>query len=159
MRAQWNGALTCSGHHTAGASSFGERHGALDGAGVPGNDHLVRRVEIRCADHLALRGFSEDRIELAFRQFEDGGHGAHARRNGLLHVAAAVAHQADGVAELQALRRHQRRIFAQAVASHEIRGHAALAQHGARGRRYCEQRGLLVFGELELIVRAFKAEP
>jgi len=44
----------------------------------------------------------------------------HARRHRLLHVAATMAHQADGVAEAEALGGDQRGVFAQAVAGHEI---------------------------------------
>ncbi len=69
-----------------------------------------------------------------------------------------MAHQADGVAEAEALGGDQRGVFAQAVAGHEIGDKAALAEHGPGGHGDRQQRGLLVLGELELIVGTFKTE-
>src|ERR1017187_1664736 len=70
----------------------------------------------------------------------------------------AVGAHPDRIGKAQPSRRHQRRIFAQAVARHEIRRQAVLAQYRMRGGGNGEQGRLRVLGELELLFGSFEAE-
>ena len=92
-------------HGPAGSGGLGELDRAMDGGGVAGDDDLIRRIEIRGGDDFALRGFSEDRVELPSGKLKERRHRAHAGGNGLLHVLAALADQSHGVGEAQAIRR------------------------------------------------------
>ena len=55
ISAQWNGALTGSGIARLAPSCLGALAGARHGVLRPGDDDLARRVQVRRADHLALR--------------------------------------------------------------------------------------------------------
>ena len=95
---------------------FAEVGGAFDCGGGSGDDGLVGGVEVGGRDYgeIGLEGFcfggSGERGELVGdlgtdfgdeigREAEDGGHGAFALRDGLLHVTATGADGADGVGE------------------------------------------------------------
>ncbi len=76
-------------HRPSRARRFRQFHRAIHRARVARNHDLVGRIQVRRADHFALRGLRQDRIQFALRQFQQRGHRAHARRHGLLHVLAA----------------------------------------------------------------------
>ena len=71
ISAQWNGALTGSSTARRAPAAFASSTGPLDRARVPGDHHLVRRIEIGGADHLALRGLLQNPVQLALGQFEN----------------------------------------------------------------------------------------
>ena len=60
---------------------------------------------------------------------------------------------------MQAARRHQRRILAQAVARYVIRLEAALPQYHPGRRRNRDQRRLLVLGEPKRLLRPLETQP
>ena len=141
-----------------GPGGFGQVSGALDGGGVSSDHDLIGGIEIGGADDFALGGFGKDCVELAIGQFEQGGHGADTGRNGLLHVLAAFADEADGVREAQTARGNERGVFAEAVAGDVIGGEAGFGEDGEGGNGDGEQRRLGIFSELELVFGACKAE-
>ena len=125
---------------------------------MAGDHDLVRRIQIGGADHFALRGFGEHRIELALGQFQDRGHRAHALRDGLLHVRPRLRTRRTASAK--------RRLPAATSAEYSPRLWPATKSGASPASRSTskaaigdgEQRGLGVFGQLELILGAFKAE-
>ncbi len=141
-----------------GTGGFGEIGGALHGGGVSGDDDLVGGVEIGGADDFALGGFGEDGIEFALGEFEEGGHGAESGGNGLLHVLAAVADEADGVGKVEGSGGDEGGVFAEAVAGDVIGGKAGFGEDGEGGGGDGEECGLGELGEFELVFGAFEAE-
>jgi hypothetical protein len=92
---------------------------ARDGVARAGNHHLAASVEVGGRDNVALGGVGTRVRDLFGIEAEDGGHRAGAHRHRLLHVAAASAHERDGVPEGEGAGGNVRRVFAQAVAGDE----------------------------------------
>ena len=89
---------------------------------------------------------------------EDGGHGAFAGGDGLLHVAAAGADGADGVGEGEGSGGDVGGVFAEGVAGGEGGVDAAFGEDAGGGDGDGEDGGLGVLGELELVFGAFEDE-
>ena len=89
---------------------------------------------------------------------EDGGHGAFAGGNGLLHVAAAEADGADGVGEGEGAGGDVGGVLAEGVAGGHSGGDAALGEHAEGCGGDGEDGGLSVFGELEGVFGTFEDE-
>ena len=89
---------------------------------------------------------------------EDGGHGAFACGDGLLHVLAAGADGADGVGEGEGSGGDVGGVFAEGVAGGEGGLDAAFGEDAGGGDGDGEDGGLRVLGELELVFGAFEDE-
>ena len=142
----------------AGACGFRQVGGSLYGGRVSGDHDLIGRIQVRGAHNLALSSFGEDAVEFALRQFEQGRHGAHTGRDGLLHKLAALADEANGVREIEGAGGDERGVFAEAVAGGVIRREARFGEDGEGCDRDGQERGLGEFGELELLFRTFEAQ-
>ncbi len=145
-------------HGAAGSGGFREFDRAIHGAGMPRDHHLVGRIQIGGAHHLALRGVAQHGVEFTLGELEDRGHGADARRDSLLHVAAALTDQLDCVGEIESAGRDQRGVFAQAVTGDVIGLDASFPQHSGRGGRDRQQRRLGILGQLEGVFGTPEAE-
>ncbi len=97
-----------------------KRPGALAGArhGVARarNHNLAAAVHVRGADDFPLSGFLARLCHFVGVEAEHRSHRAGADRHGLLHVAAAAAHDADGVGEIERARCDVGGVLAEAVA-------------------------------------------
>ena len=132
---------------------FGQ--GAVHCGGVAADDDLAGRIVVGRHHHAFAGGGGADFLHHRVLGAEHGRHGAGARGHGLLHQAAAFAHQAGTVGQAQASGSHQRGVFAQAVAGQHRRAGAALRQPGApHGHAGRKQRGLGELGLVELVFGA-----
>ena len=124
--------------------------GAIHGVNVPRNDNLLRRIEVRGGDHLALRGFPADFLQRADIQTQDRSHAAHSHRDRLLHESAALAHQANGICELQGPGRNQSGILSQTVTRDKIGPASPLAQRPQESDRRGQNRRLGIGGQRQV---------
>ena len=116
-------------------SAFARSLARATAAAVPAITIWPGAIEVRGAHHLALRRLLARLLHAGLIEAEDRRHRARADRHGLLHVAAAIAHQPHGIGERQRAGRDVRRVLAEAVAGDERRRQAALARAGATPRR------------------------
>jgi len=75
---------------------------------MPGNHDLLRTVEVSRGDNFALCRTTQNLFQLLFRQLQKGGHSACSRRNGFLHIPAAISYQTNCVGKGQGPGCHQR---------------------------------------------------
>ena len=113
-------------------------------------------VEVRGADHFALRRFLAGLVHAGLVEAEDRRHRAGADGHGFLHVAAAIAHQPDRIGKLQRARGHVRRVLAEAVTGDERRRAAARVEQPPHGDAHRQDRRLRVFGERQAILGPLK---
>ena len=98
-----------------------------------------------------VHGLAAEIVDLVGGQAEDGGHGALAGGDGLLHVTAAVTNGADGVGEGDGTGDDVGGVLAEGVAGGEGRLEVAefFLEDAGGGDGDSQDRGLGVFGELE----------
>ena len=90
---------------------------------------------------------------------EDRGHRTCANRYGLLHEPPPHRDEPDGVGEIHGTRRHQRRVFTEAVARHDDRpGIGSCLDHAHDRHAGAKQCRLGVLGLVEAFLRAFLTE-
>ena len=145
-------------HALLGAEAGGDLHGPLDGALVPRNDDLPRRVHVGHAHHLALRSFRAGLLGRGQLEAEERRHGARAHGDGLLHELAAPADEPHGIDETDGSRHHEGRVLAQAVTGGQVGLNAALLEGGGRGHAGREDGRLGIGRELEGVRRPLEAE-
>jgi hypothetical protein len=158
-----------------GSGLLAEVGGALDCGGGAGDDGLVGGVEVGGRDDgaVGVEGFGlgggGERGELVgdlgadlgdewCSEAEDGGHGAFAWRDGLLHVLATGADGADGVGEGESAGDDVGGVFAEGVACGQGWGDALFGQYTGGCYGDGEDGGLGVLGELELVFGTFEDE-
>ena len=162
MSAQWKGALTLSGM----ARPFSAATSSPTRATAPAWPAMTicpGALKFAGRDDLALRGLAAERLEPRRLEAHDGRHRAGARRDGLLHRAAARAHEAHRVLERRAPRPRRARSTRRAS---DPRRRRAAARSGTRSRiaarmaqLVATMRGLGVRGEGELLLGALEDEP
>ena len=161
ISAQWNGAETGSGTARRAALLLGALDRPIDGAGVPGDDGLLGRVEVRRGDYApsASRAARQASATASGSRPRDGGHGALPLRNRRLHEASAGVDEADRVFERQRFGRDERGVLAEAVARHERgRDRRALLECAQQGDAGGEDGGLLHLGPAQLLLGALEAQ-
>src|SRR5437870_5369323 len=121
--------------------------GALYRAGVPRDDRLVRRIQIRRRADFAVRGALANVGNHRMGQTHNCSHRAHAVGNRVLHVRTALAYQPHGVRKLPRPGTNQRGIFTEAVARDKIRLQTLFRQHA--GHRLGEYSALVCAGSLK----------
>lgn len=146
------------GNDPFGAGGLGEFHGAVDGGGVAGDDDLVRRIIVGGGDDFALGSFGEESVQGAFREFEEGGHGADPGGDGLLHELAALADDADGVGKVEGAGGDEGGVFAEGVAGDKVGLEAFAAGDAEGGGGDGDEGGLGVFGLFQLLFGTVEAE-
>ena len=127
---------------------------------MAGDHELAGRVVVDRLDHFALRRRRAGRFDVRVLQAEHRGHGAQARRHGLLHRARAKLHERDRVAKLERAAADERSELAEAVAREHgrPRGAARLpcAPHGHARSQHGRLRPL---GRVERLLRTLLAQP
>ena len=106
----------------------------------------------------AVAGFIAGVAYRVEAEVEDGGHGSHAHRNGLLHVLAAIANGAHRVGKAEASRRRRARNIRPGSGRRQSWELSLPRQHAGGGDRNGKNGRLGDLGQLELFVRAFKAK-
>src|SRR5688572_18642736 len=106
-------------HGPARTQRLGALAGPCDRGSRAGNHDLAAAIQVRRADHLALRRFRARLVHALFIERENRRHGAVTNRHRFLHVAAAVADQPHRVLECERARRDVSRIFTETMAGDE----------------------------------------
>ena len=108
-------------HHFAGASILGQRHSAFQGIFVARDDNLPRSVVVSCLYNGAsvVVCLAAYLLHSGVVQSQDGGHAAGAALTGQFHQPTTLTHQPQPIGKVQRPCRRQRRVFPQAVTSHE----------------------------------------
>ena len=139
ISAQWNGALTGSGITRLAPSALARSPARATASRAPAITTWPRAVQVRGADHLALRRLRAGLRHVVGVESEDRRHRAGADRHRFLHVAAAAADDAHRIGKRQRAGRHVRRVLAQAVAGDKRRLDARATR--AAGTRRCSWSG------------------
>jgi hypothetical protein len=137
-----------------GAEGFGALARARHRGGTAGDHDLSGRIQIGRADHFAVRRLFARPGHAGFVETENRRHCPLPHRHGLLHVAATIAHQPDGILKSQRAGGDVRGIFAQAVTGDEGRLQAAPGKQPPGGNAHRQDRRLRVLGELQPLGRA-----
>jgi hypothetical protein len=129
------------------------------GGRVPGDDGLLRGVEVRRHDRLAGRArLAAAPLDHVARGPEHRRHRADAHRHRLLHELAAAAHRANQVLDRQSARRADRAVLAEGVPGYAVELRRTRPEHGECGERHRQDRRLGVGGELKLVLGPFEAQ-
>ena len=165
------------------AGGFGKLDGAIDGGGGAGDDDLLGSIEIGGGDDGAgnggaggvglggggvgggrggevVGGFGAEVVDLLGGEAEDGGHGAFAGGNGLLHEAAAGADGGEGFGKGEGAGGDVGAVLAEGMAGGEagFEGGEELGEDALDGDGNGKDGGLGVFGLLEGLGGAFEDE-
>ena len=125
----------CSGITRLAPSALAHSPARATAAACAGNHDLPGAIQVGRADHLALRGLRAClRAPPASSRPRIAAIAPVAHRHGVLHVAATVPDEADGVGEVERAGRDVRRVLAQAVAGDEGRPQPALGRAPATRR-------------------------
>ncbi len=149
------GHTDCQGDSPFRAGRLCRRHRAFHCAGVTGDHHLPRRVEVD-RNHDFPRGrLGTDSAHGSIVQPQDHGHGADAFRHRRLHAAPAFGNQCNRLAEIDGAGADQCGVFTQAVPGHQRRPGTTVclpcAPHGDTGSQHG---GLGPVCPVELVFRA-----
>ncbi len=128
--------------HVAGLAHRG--HGFFHRCRGAADHRLFRAVEV--GNHHVAGDGAENFFDFG-NGAKDRSHHAVVSERGFGHFTAARRHRLQGFLERQSAGRHQRAVFAQAVAHHHVRCHTISAQQ-ARQRGFCGEHGRLRDGSL-----------